>query len=637
MKTIVHSTLASLIIAGLSSSCYAGYWSYKWNAPDPANCTINQDKWGEDAWWCEDNNGGGIKQAIDLMIYGGKIYTADQSISDPSQRFVKAVAIKDNKIVFTGSKAKLEEQFDVASLANKNKLNLKGASAVPGFHDLHMHPLEAGSEIMNCSLSSSQNMARIKTEIKKCLNNPKTNGVIFGHGHSILQFIKESKSPLAILDSVSSTTPILIMEETSHSVWANSAALKKLGINRTTPDPTGGHIVKDERGNPNGLLLDSSGDNAFHSILDNPSNAIKNDNYYGLEWALKEVSKRGITSFVNARVYWQRKNQDVWRKAANNNLIKARAHMALWVYPENTPGGASARQISQQVNQINNIRIKYDNPSKNLHFDHIKFYSDGITINTTADFVAPYNHAAVDKMHLGVNANNRSYIPTDDMAAYIAELEPKGFTAMIHAIGDKGVRSGLDAIKLARDSNQHAYDENQRHRLTHLEFIDHQDMPRFATENVIADFQVAGSWTLPGHRSPEETALLGQKRMAQQLPIGEAYRAGAQVVLSSDWDVSELLPLVGIEHSLKRGRDGSLPNIYAAVDAYTAGAAHAIGHDDQVGQIKPGMLADITILSTDIFALANEGKLDEIGENIANDGGGRVNKTIFDGKIIYSR
>ena len=633
MNNTLRITTAVALIAGFASPTLAGYWSYKWNAPDANNCTLKVDPYGEEAWWCETSN----KKPIDMIIHGGKIYTANQSIADPSKRFVEAIGIKGNKIVFAGKKSTLDKQYNINTVSAANNINLKGGSAVPGFHDIHMHPMEAGSELLNCNLNRDANISQIKSAIKKCLKQSKTRGYVLGHGHTILNLVKASPSPIAILDSVSKTVPIIIMEETSHSAWVNSAALKDLGINKNTADPAGGHIVKDDNGNPNGILLDTAGDNAFHDVLNNPTSAMANKNYEGLKWSLKQISKRGITSFVNARIYWERKNQDVWKKAANNNLIKARAHMALWIYPEDKAGGASPQQIQTQVNAINDIRTNYHNPSKNLHFDHIKFYSDGITINTTADFLAPYKSAKVKAMGLGMPASNRHYIPKDDMTQYIAKLEAKGFTSMIHAIGDKGVRSSLDAIKAARDINNHAYDDDQRHRLTHIEYVSDKDLPRFADENVIADFQVSGVWTLPGNHDPDELALLGKSRMDKQLPIGKVFNQDGTVVLSSDWDVSDPLPLLGIEHVLQRGTAGSLPNIYEAVDAYTANAAIALGHDNKVGQIKVGMLADISIISKDIFALAKAGDLDKIGENTANDGGARINKTIFNGKVVYSR
>jgi len=166
------------------------------------------------------------------------------------------------------------------------------------------------------------------------------------------------------------------------------------------------------------------------------------------------------------------------------------------------------------------------------------------------------------------------------------------------------------------------------------------DISRFAAEDVVVDAQVSGEWTLPSSQHPQETALLGSHRTDRQVPMGEIYSAikangntKAALTLSSDYDVSSLSPLVGIEHSLRRGAGGSLPNIYASVDAYTAKAAYALGNENKLGQIKAGMLADFTVINQDIFSITDVTK---IAPSSTDTQGARVTKTIVDGKVIYS-
>ncbi len=581
-----------------------------------------------------------VLEKVDMVMYGGKIYTADQSIADPTQRFVQAVAVKGNKIVFAGSKAQLDANYDYSSVAAAKKINLNGALAVPGFHDIHMHPLEAADDSYTCILvnqnESFMNMSQIKSTVKGC--NSGARGFILGWGHSIQALLAQSNSPISILDALQPNTPVVIMERTSHSAWVNSAALNQMGITVNTPDPSGGHYVKDQNGQLNGILLDSAGDLAFDFVLNDPTPAMANKTYAGLSTILANVAKNGITTFVNARLYYKRKYQDLWKRANDNGLIKSRAHMALWVYPQEVNGAASTSAIAAQVNEIKNIASTYSNGL--LQFDHIKFYSDGLVNNTTADVVDPYLEPYTTNLGLGVDVNNRNYVPLTDMAQYIAALEPEGFTAIVHGIGDKGVREGLDAIKQARSDNGNIYNDSQRHRITHVEFVHPDDISRFAAENVVVDAQVSGEWTLPSAQHPEETSLLGKSRTDRQVPLGEIYNAmkadvntKATLTLSSDYDVSSLSPLVGIEHSLRRGTYGSLPNIYASVDAYTAKAAYALGNENTLGQIKAGMLADFTVINQDIFSISD---ITKIAPSATDSQGARVTKTIVDGKVVYS-
>ncbi len=579
-------------------------------------------------------------EKVDMVMYGGKIYTANQSITDPTQRFVEAVAVKGNTIVFAGSKSDLDVNYDYSAVASANKIDLKGALAVPGFHDIHMHPLEAADDSYTCILvnqnDSFMNMNQIKNEVKGCKSGAR--GFILGWGHSIQDLLAQSQNPVAILDALQPNTPVIIMERTSHSAWVNSAALNQMGITQNTPDPAGGHYVKSSNGQLNGILLDSAGDLAFDFVLNNPTTAMANKTYAGLSTIMGNVAKNGITTFVNARLYYKRNYQELWKRANDNGLIKSRAHMALWVYPQEVEGAASSSAIAAQVNEIKNIASTYSNGL--LQFDHIKFYSDGLVNNTTADVVEPYLEPYASNRGLGVDVNNRNYVPQSDMAQYIAALEPEGFTAIVHGIGDLGVRKGLDAIQQARNDNGNIYNDSQRHRITHVEFVHPDDISRFAAENVVVDAQVSGEWTLPSSQHPEEMALLGSSRSDRQVPMGEIYSAikansstKAALTLSSDYDVSSLSPLVGIEHSLRRGTGGSLPNIYASVDAYTAKAAYALGNEGKLGQIKAGMLADFTVINEDIFSITDVTK---IAPSDSDTQGARVTKTIVNGKVIYS-
>mgnify|MGYP001080729198 CR=1 FL=1 len=536
----------------------------------------------------------------DLVIHNANIYTVDQQ-----RNVAQAVAVKGNKIIYVGNDAGVDKHVGY----NTQLINAKKRLVLPGLHDVHLHPLEAGDESINCTLNFQETLNQHLNKISTCVNQA-GNDWVLGWGHALTTLLEADKDPIEYLDQISTKIPIAIMESTSHSMWVNSAALAKVGFDKNSENPPGGALVKNANGELTGLLLDTAGDMVMHEAFAYPTSQDKNRQYQSLLWSLKQLKQNGITSISNARLYWKRGYLDAWKKADRNWQLTVRANMALWVYPE-------ALNDASQVAKLNNM---YSNePNSFLKVNQIKMYSDGITINTTAamfdDYLKDYG------LNIGSN-NGLNYFDQNRMTYYVSELEKTGFDMLIHAIGDRGVYESLNAIESAQQINGELGRE-RRHRLTHVEFVDPQDISRFERLNVTADFQVAGDWTLPGNHSHMETELLGPERLADQIPIGDMYNTGANVTLSSDWDVSSLSPFVGMMHSLQRGKQ-SLPHIHAAIEAYTINAAYSIGQENKVGSIEVGKLADFAIVDKNILNIPT----DEIGttQNLM---------TVLDGEVIY--
>lgn len=536
----------------------------------------------------------------DMVIHNAKVYTVDAQRSQ-----AQAIAVKGNKIIYVGNNAGVDKHVGY----NTQLINAKKRLVLPGLHDIHTHPLEAGDESINCVLTATENLNQHLSRIQNCAQGV-NNDWVLGWGHALTTLLEAEQDPKAYLDAISTDVPIVIMESTSHSMWVNSAALEEVGFDANSANPPGGVIVKNANGQPNGLLLDTAGDMVMHAAFANPSNQDKNSHYQSLLWSLNELKKNGITSLANARLYWKRGYLDAWKKADRNWKLTVRATMALWAYPEELNDPA-------QIQQLKNLYS--DNPGDFLKVNQIKMYNDGITINTTAAMFDKY----LKDYDLNIGSDNGlNYFDENRMANYIAELETHGYDFIIHAIGDRGVSESLNAIEIAKGTNGNIGRE-RRHRLTHVEFVDHLDVPRFNQLGVTADFQVAGTWTLPGQHSHIETELLGAERLARQIPMAEIYNTGANVTLSSDWDVSSLNPFVGMMHSLQRGNQ-SLPDIATAIEAYTINAAYAQGQDDKLGSIEVGKLADFTIVDKNILSLATN----KIGNT-------KTLMTILDGEVIY--
>jgi len=529
------------------------------------------------------------------VFKNGQVYTVNDQ-----QTWADAVAIKDNKIIFVGSDADVESYVD----GNTVVTDLAGKMMMPGFHDVHMHPIESASENTQFGISVNEtNAENFISQIRSASqNNPDTDWLI-GYGHSIFTLLESSRSPLQIIDEAVSDRPVIIMEQTSHSMWVNSAALARVGFDKNSIDPVGGLILRDEAtGELNGILIDNAGNIAMDLAMAPTSESLKND-YDGLvEFTLPELAKHGITSISDARSFWQRDDHTTWLKAEQNNALTARVAVGLWAYPS-----------ANDEEQLENLKALYTNDSESyLRFNQIKLYSDGIIINATSAMLSAYN---IDLIGLPGN-KGLNYFTQERIENYITALEPTGFDFHMHAIGDRGIREALNAV-------ENAGSDLGRHRITHLEVIDPADIPRFAQLNVTADAQVAGDFTNPENWH-ENNELIGAVRSDNAIPIKSLDDANARITLSSDWNVSPFNPFLGLQNAVTRApQELSLAN---AIKAYTINSAYVMRQEDKVGSIEVGKLADLVILDRNLF---------DIAENTINQT--KVVMTVFDGKIIYQQ
>lgn len=539
----------------------------------------------------------------DVVILGGRAYTADAE-----RTFAEAVAITDGVITYVGSDAGVRERIG----AGTRVLNARGGSVLPGLHDVHLHPLEAGSAAVSCVLSRNGSVDRWMRKVRRCARRQDVAGEwLLGAGFSISALIEDGRDPATALDAVSRGRPVVLLDDTSHAAWANTRALELMGYTAQTEDAPGGHIARREDGSPSGILLDTANDMVFHRALGTPTERLRRANAAGLRWALKQIAKNGITSIGNARVYWKRGNLETWRDVRDAGDLTARTTLALWAYPEDTDDGAQIAALAAMRND--------DDPS--LRVTQVKMYADGIPINTTAAMLEPY----VGDLGVGLaSTRGLSYFDEDRLTTYVAGLEAAGFDLHIHAIGDRGVRESLNAVERTIALNG-GLAADRRHRLTHVEYVHAADLPRFAALNVIADAQMACECSLPGQEDAAEAALVGAERLAARVPLRSLYDAGARITLSSDWDVAALSPFVGMEHALDRGAE-SLPSLAAVLDAYTIDAAYALRQEHLVGSLEVGKRGDVTIVDRDLFAVSTR-----------SIGRAKVRWTVLEGAVVYRR
>ncbi|MCG7549569.1 amidohydrolase [Pseudoalteromonas sp. Of7M-16] len=586
---VTNMSLIPLLVAGLCMSGCNSDSSSGANSPtnsNTANSTTAQPQQSQSQSQPE--------QTHSTMVFiNGRIYTVNEKAP-----WAQAIAITDNKIVFVGTSDQAQQYIG----DNTQVIDLKGKMVMPGFHDVHMHPLESGSDATQFTIpeaTSAQTYINLVAEA--AFQNPNAEWLI-GYGHAIGTLLEMEDNPIAVLDEAVPNRPVIIMEQTSHSMWVNSKALELAGLHTESLDPIGGVIGRDEQGNLDGILYDNAGNQVMELAMRSLTNTQQND-YLGLvEYTMPALNKAGITSISDARTYWQRGHLDTWLKIANEDKLTLRTHLGLWAYPQ-----------MNDATQLSKLKSLYQaDPASLLKVNQVKFYVDGILINTTAAMHEPYHQ---DWLELDGN-KGLNYFTQARLEKYIKALEPTGFDFNIHAIGDRGIHEALNAIENASSGAA-------RHRLTHLEVVDPADYARFAKLGVIADAQVAGDFTDPSHW-PENIPLLGSERSQDLVPIKSLVDNNATLTLSSDWNVSPFNPFIGISNAMTRTPQAI--TLTQALEAYTLNSAFAMRQEHLVGSLEVGKLADLIVLDRNLF--------DSTVKEIANT---QVVMTLLDGEIVYQK
>jgi predicted amidohydrolase YtcJ len=555
------------------------------------------------SWGCPpadsgDGDGPDRLGAAELLVSGGRIWTADAAAP-----WAEALAVRAGELVYVGDAAGAEAWGGPET----RRVDASGRLLVPGFHDVHVHALEAGSPVFTCVVSAWSTAEALVPEIAACAEEPNPTGWVLGWGQSVYALLEASRRPAEILDEAVPDVPAAFLDWTAHSLWVNSLALAAAGIVDSTPDPPGGVIVRDPAsGEATGLLFDNAGDVLLDGVL-TPTPELDELHYEGLLWSLDRLAENGITSIADARMNLARNHDLIWRRADDEGRLSVRTTLGVYAHPE--------FDDDAQIAEIAGLFDAGSDGSR-LRVTEVKLFADGLISNSSAALLLPY------LSDLGVgDGRGLLFWGTERMARYIAELEQVGFDAHVHAIGDRAVRSTLDAVAAAIGKNGPGIE--RRHRITHAELVHPDDVPRFAELGVVADLQTAGDWILPEWEY-EEAWLLGTERIdAEWFRLRDLYDAGARVVTSSDWDVSTLSPLPRLQYALALGAQG-LPDLDAALRATTIDAAWVLRQEELTGSLEEGKRADFAVIDRDLFEVP-----------IEETGAAKVLLTVLDGEETF--
>ena len=536
--------------------------------------------------------GTGVRQA-DLIFVSGRVYTLNDAAP-----WAEAVAVRDGRIAAVGSDA------NVTSAWAGPTIDLAGRMMLPGFHDAHVHPMYGGIQMMQCDLAGLASVESLLGKVGQCDAALPEGEWLVGGGWNLSLF-PEANPHRELLDGINAERPMFLRGEDGHSSWANSRALTLAGIESETPNPSLGIIERDADGEPSGTLRETA-QNLVELILPPLTLEQRVD---GLRAAVQLANRLGITSMVEASVSdWE---LPVYRALEAEGGLTARLVLSITV--GEVPAGTTNPGL---------IAPQDRGSGKRLRLDAAKIYVDGVLEGETAALLEPY---------IGRDgASGMLLQPQEALDEVVSGLDARGVQVHFHAIGDRAVRSALDAVENARRENG---ERGNRHHISHLQLIHAEDHARFAELGVGANFQAL--WAYPdGYIMDVNLPAVGPERVRRMYPIGSIERAGGLIVGGSDWSVSSLNPLEAIETAVTRqdasgAVDGVLnPDervpLATMLAAYTKNAAYVMHHEDEVGTIEPGKLADLAILERDLFEVPPR----EIGEV-------DVVMTLLEGAVVH--
>ena len=555
---------------------------------------------------------GAAEQGIaDIVLRNGKLYTAD-----PARSIEQAIAIKGNTIISVGTDAEVAPLIGAATTV----VDLKGKLVLPGLIDTHLHPIIGAVNGSKCSLAGVKATTEALTPaVRACLDKEQGGDDQWFEAVQLdnYGFTATSKD----VDKIEAKRPIALWGNDGHTAWVNSRGLELTGVTAETPDPPGGRIGRDASGAPTGTFADSA-----TLLVEKNIPAPSLDEKARLTAAeLKRMSAFGITSIMDA--YVTPGEQAVWRKLYDTGRLDMRVRMAIHLADPDAAAGQSGNDSDGAVARFVKVSKDGEVDPDFLRAGVIKVFADGVMEYPaqTAALLSPY----LDANGKPTETSGTLYFDPERFARLVQKLDAAGVTVHVHAIGDRAVRTSLDAFAAARAANG---DGDNRHQIAHLQLIDPADFPRFKELGVIADFQLEWGRREPATEGPLEP-YLGPDRYRYVYPAGSLHRAGATIIGGSDWDISTYNPFrafqVGVTRSVGAGQtplnfDERIP-LQTAIDAYTINAAYAMKQDKITGSLEAGKRADLIVLDRDILTIDPE-TIDAT----------KVLATYLDGCLVYS-
>ena len=541
----------------------------------------------------------------DLLLLNARIYTVNTR-----QPRAEALAIRGDRIIAVGTAKEMEAYRGPSS----KTIDAQGHLILPGFTDCHIHFLDGSLGLTRTHLDDATSVAEIQRRVKNYAEAHPKEPWILGRGWLYPVFGPGVLPDKRLLDEVVPDRPVYLEAFDGHSWWANSKALAAAGITRSTPNPPGGVIVRDAKtGEPTGVIEEDAADSLIERVIPLPSREQKLE---AIRAGIKQANRVGLVRVHSASdlgiAISDLQNVGLYDELRRSGELTLRLYLAYRLDPPEV--------TSQQVQEIEAARKKYHDEW--IAAGSAKFFLDGVIETHTAAMLAPYS-----------DDPSQSGSLLWDRAKYqrgVTELDRHGIQIFTHAIGDRAIRTALDAYEAAQKAN---HTSDARHRVEHIEDVSASDIPRFGRLGVIASMQ-------PLHAYPDDDTLkswagnVGPERVERAWAWRSIEGSGGVLAFGSDWPVVTLNPWPGVQNALtRRTTEGDPPEGFVpserisledAINAYTLGAAFAGHREKSEGSLEPGKLADLIVLEKDLFKIEPT----EIART-------KVLMTMVGGKVVY--
>jgi hypothetical protein len=553
--------------------------------------------------------GASLVRGADLVLLNGKIWTGEAaSQADARRSFgprVEAVAIANGRFLAGGT----NDEMKAFVAPNTQVIDLKGSLALPGFIDDHAHFMDGGFQLLSVDLKDARSEAEFVRRIAEKAKTLPAGRWIEG-GDWDEEAWPDAKLPTRwMIDEATPRNPAFISRYDGHAALANSLAMKLAGVTKGTPDPVGGRIVRDPQiQEPTGIFKDSA-QALIEKAIPSPTEAEFEE---ALRAGLAEARRVGVTSVEDITVGSNSPNGSftgeiqLLRRAEREGWLTCRFYAI-------TP--------IAEWKRIADAGISHGMGSDFLKLGAVKAFADGSIGSRTAWM---FEHYTDDASNYGLPLPLMQ--PPSKMEEAVRGADAAGIQLAVHAIGDRANAEMLDIYARVGGENPAAH----RFRIEHAQHVRPQDFARFAKLGVIASMQ-------PYHAIDDGRWVekrIGHERSASSYAWRSMLQAGASLAFGTDWPVAPLNPLLGVYAAVTRATlDGKHPEgwfpeqrltLEEALHAYTLGSAFAAFEENEKGSLAPGKLADLVVLSDDLFSIPPEKIKDA-----------RVMMTIVGGKVVY--
>ncbi|MFI2412134.1 amidohydrolase [Streptomyces sp. NPDC018947] len=517
-----------------------------------------------------------------LVLRNARIHTVDPAL--PS---AEALAVRDGRIAWLGSDAEAGRWTG----SGTEVVDAGGRRVLPGFVDAHNH-VRLGSDEECVQLAGARSLTEVGARIRAWREQHPGAAWIEAEGFDY-SALPDGRMPRAQdLDPLTGDTPAFVLSYDVHTLWLNSAALARLGVTRDCGAlPFGVPEKHPETGEPTGFVRDF----AVRGLSREGHRALR---ALGVPWAsperqygrllrsLDDAVRYGITTVVEPQNSLD--DLELFVRARKEGRLRSRLVAALF-----HPRGTTEADLDAFAEAARRFDDEW------MRVGPLKLYIDDVVEPRTAALLEPYT---------GCRHRGDTFYPAEEFAGLLSRLDARGFQCFVHATGDRGIRTVLDAVARARVTNG---PRDARHQVVHVECCDPADVPRFAGLGVVACMQ-------PRHCAPEIAGPgqdwarnIGPARWHKAWPMRSLHRAGATLAFSSDWNVAEMDPMVGLYTAVTRrplnGGEAWMPeetvDIETAVHAYTMGSAYANFLEHERGSLTVGKLADLVVLSRDVLTV----------------------------------